>query len=60
MTEKKNAAARYEKKANKAQHYDYLEELGKTMERKLSEKPYILQMVQQDVRMIRNGVKNEK
>lgn len=57
MTEQKSIAARTVKRREKEQYYDYLEESGKMMDHKLSEKPYILQAVQQDERLKRNGVK---
>ena len=60
MTDQKSITARTIKRREKEQYYDYLEEYGKMMDHKLSEKPYILQAVQQDERLKRNGVKNEK
>lgn len=60
MTEKNSITTRTVKRREKEQYYDYLEESGRMMEHKLSEKPYILQAVQQDERLKGNGVKNEK
>ena len=59
MTEKNSITARTAKRREKEQYYDYLEEYGKMMDHKLSEKPYILQAVQEDERLKGNGVKNE-
>lgn len=60
MIEQKSITTRSIKRREKEQHYDYLEESGRMMEHKLSEKPYILQAVQEDERLKGNGVKNEK
>ena len=57
MTEKNNITARTIKRREKERHYDYLEESGRMMEHKLSEKPYILIAVERDEWLKGNGVK---